>query len=183
MHRSLLVRQVLPGVGLFGGLICAGIVFDYALHRAGLGAVGWYLGPIGTFLVVLSFLYSLRKRRLIRSGSPKKLLELHEALGWVGTLCIILHSGIHFNAILPWLALLAMLVVVASGITGAVLLRRAMDTLAAQQGQPQPEDNRVLDAATVEIMRRWRVIHLPINAVFVALALVHIVTIALFRDW
>ena len=127
MHRSLLVRQVLPSAGIFAGLILAGITFDYALHRAGLAWVGLYLGPIGTILLLLSLLYSLRKRKLIRAGSPKSLLALHESLAWAGSLCLVLHSGIHFSAVLPWLALGAMLIVVASGLTGAVLLRRAIE--------------------------------------------------------
>lgn len=128
-------------------------------------------------------LYSLRKRKLIRSGSPKWLLKLHETLGWVGALCLLLHSGIHFNAVLPWLALVAMLVVVASGLTGAILLREAIDTLKAQEATPESEDNRVLDAATVDLMRRWRMIHMPLNAVFVALALLHIGAVLLLWNW
>lgn len=183
MHRSLLVRQVLPSAGLFAGLILAGITFDYALHRAGLAWVGLYLGPIGTILLLLSLLYSLRKRKLIRAGSPKALLSLHESLAWAGSLCLVLHSGIHFSAVLPWLALGAMLIVVASGLTGAVLMRRAIETLTARETTPDSEDNRVLDAVTVDIMRQWRVIHMPLNAIFLALALVHVAAIAFFWHW
>lgn len=183
MHRSLLVRQVLPSAGLFVGLILAGIALDYLLHLAGLAWIGRYLGPIGTFLLLVSLLYSLRKRKLLSRGSPRKLLELHETLGWTGSLCILLHSGIHFNAVLPWLALVAMLVVVASGLTGAVLMRRAVETLKSRETQPDSEDNRVLDAVTVDIMRQWRVIHMPLNAIFLALALVHVAAIAFFWHW
>ena len=43
--------------------IAATIVLDYALHRAGLVWIGRYLGPVGTGLIVVSFVYSLRKRR------------------------------------------------------------------------------------------------------------------------
>ncbi len=183
MHRSLLVRQVLPSLGIFAGLILAGITFDYALHRAGLAWVGLYLGPIGTALLLLSLLYSLRKRKLIRSGSPKALLKLHESLAWAGSLCLVLHSGIHFSAVLPWLALGAMLIVVASGLTGAVLLRRAIDVVKAEEATPDSEDNRVLNAATVDLMRQWRVVHMPINAVFVSLFAIHLVTVVLFWHW
>lgn len=183
MHRSLLVRQVLPSAALFAGLILAGIVFDYALHRAGLAWVGLYLGPIGTILLLLSLLYSLRKRKLIRAGSPKALLSLHESLAWAGSLCLVLHSGIHFSAVLPWLALGAMLIVVASGLTGAVLLRRAVEVVKAQEATADSEDNRVLNAATVDLMRRWRVVHMPLNAIFAALALVHVAAVAFFWHW
>ena len=77
MHRSLLARQVLPAVAGFFGLIGTAILFDFALHQAGLSAIGRYLGPLGTALIALSFVYSLRKRKLITAGQPKRLLELH----------------------------------------------------------------------------------------------------------
>ncbi len=183
LHRSLLVRQVLPALGLFLGLVAVGLGLDYALHRAGLAWVGRYLGPVGTLLLLLSLLYSLRKRKLIRHPSPRRLLELHESLAWAGALCLLLHSGIHFHAVLPWLALSAMLIVVASGLTGAVLLREAVADLAAREGTaPADPDTRLLDAATVDLMRRWRVVHMPLNAAFAALGLVHVVTILVFGE-
>jgi hypothetical protein len=46
--------------------------------------------------------YSLRKRKLIRSGQPVMLL---------------VHAGIHFNSILAWLATVAMIINVVSGLT------------------------------------------------------------------
>jgi hypothetical protein len=162
MHRSLLVRQVLPSAGIFAGLILAGITFDYALHRAGLSWVGLYRGPIGTILLLLSLLYSLRTRKLIRAGSPKALLALHESLAWAGSLCLVLHRGIHFSA---------------------VLLRRAIDVVKAEEATPDSEDNRVLNAATVDLLRRWRVVHMPLNAIFAALAQVHIAAVAFFWHW
>ena len=131
MHRSLLVRQVGPAALLFVGLILAAIVLDAALHRAGLRWIGLYLGPVGVATLVLSFVYSLRKRKMITSGQPKQLLKFHQTLGWLGSLMLLLHGGSHFNSLLPWLALLAMLVVAASGITGGVLLRRALELMRA----------------------------------------------------
>lgn len=182
MHRSLLVRQVTPAALGYFGLIAATILLDFALHKAGLLWIGSYLGPVGTALIALSFLYSLRKRKKIGFGAPKKLLELHETLTWVGSLLILVHAGIHLNAIIPWLAVVAMLVVVASGFTGSVLVKQATETLKEQKasGGKSGEDNTILDAMTLDLMKKWRVIHMPINAVFLALFAIHLVTVVLF---
>ena len=180
MHRSLLVREVLPAALGYLGLIAATIVLDYALHRAGLVWIGRYLGPIGTGLIVLSFVYSLRKRKKIAFGQPKRLLELHETLSWTGALLVLVHAGIHVNAIIPWLAVVAMLVVVASGFTGSVLIKRATEALKARPAGAGGEDNTLLDAATMDLMKRWRQVHLPINAVFLALFAIHLAGIMLF---
>jgi len=184
MHQSLLVRQVFPAIIAYLGLIAATIVCDYVLHRTGLGAIGLYLGPIGTALIVLSFVYSLRKRKMISFGQPKRLLELHESLSWTGALLVSVHAGIHVNAAIPWLALAAMLIVVASGLTGQTLLRRATATLKAKRAASPPgEDNTVLDAVTVDLMKRWRVVHMPLNAVFLVLLLTHLASVLLLRHW
>ena len=184
MHRSLLVREVAPAALGYLGLIAATIVLDFALHRAGLLWVGSYLGPLGTALIALSFLYSLRKRKRISFGTPKRLLELHETLSWVGALLILVHAGVHLNAILPWLAVAAMLVVVASGFTGSILVKQATETLKAQKAAGDgKEDNTVLDAMTLDLMRKWRVVHMPINAVFLTLFAIHLASVILFRHW
>lgn len=184
MPQSLLARQVLPAVLGYLGLITATIVVDFALHKAGLRAIGLYLGPIGTALIALSFIYSLRKRKLISTGQPRKLLQLHETLSWTGALLVLVHAGVHVNAYVPWLAAIAMLVVVASGLTGQVLLKRATETLKAKRSAPPVgEDTSILDATTVDIMKRWRVVHMPINAVFLVLMVTHIGSVLLFRHW
>jgi len=184
MHQSLLTRQVLPAILGYLGLIAATIICDFVLHKAGLAAIGLYLGPIGTGLIALSFFYSLRKRKLITFGQPKRLLELHESLTWVGSLFVLVHSGIHVNAWIPWLALAAMLIVVASGFTGQVLLRRANEAIKARRGRAAVgEDTTVLDAVTVDFMKRWRVVHMPLNAVFLVLLCAHVVGVLLLRHW
>ncbi len=46
---------------------------------------------------------------------------------------ILVHGGIHFNAVIPWLALFAMVIVVASGLTGKYLLKEAKESLKDKQ--------------------------------------------------
>jgi cytochrome b561 len=178
MPRSSLLRILLPAIALWAALVAATIAVDVVLHALGWDGVGLWLGPIGTALIVLSFAYSLKKRKRLSAGTPAQLLRIHEVLGWVGTLMVLVHAGIHVNAVLPWAALVSMLIVVFSGLTGSVLLKRAMAELRAKKG-----DATVLDAAVVDVMKRWRVVHLPLNAVFMVLSVVHIVAALVLRGW
>jgi hypothetical protein len=36
---------------------------------------------------------------------------------------------------------------------------------------------------TLDLMKKWRVFHMPINAVFLALFAIHLVTVVLFWHW
>jgi hypothetical protein len=182
MRKSLLVRQILPSLFFYALLIVSAIGADFLLHRVGLYWVGRYLGIVGSVLILASFAYSLRKRKIVQSGSPKRLLELHESLSWVGVLMILVHAGAHFNALLPWLATGAMLVVVASGFTGKYLLKEARERIRSR-AEGEPESRVFLDALTVDVMARWRAVHMPITALFATLAVLHIFSILVFWGW
>jgi hypothetical protein len=191
MSNSLLNRQVLPFIALFAGLIVGAIAVDGILHRLDLVWVGRYLGIVGTGLILLSFLYSMRKRRLISVGRPQTLLTLHESLTWLGAMMILVHAGVHVFAILPWLALAAMMVTLISGMTGKYLLARSQRFLADKRTEHERrglsgealEKALFWDAATLDVIRQWRTVHLPITLAFGILSLVHIVSILLFWEW
>lgn len=183
MHRSLVFRQSLPAVLLLLGLLAGAVVVDAVLHVLELGWIGLWLGPLGTLMLAASFVYSARKRKRITWGQPKRLLELHQTLGWCGSLAILVHGGGHFSALLPWLAAVAMVVVAASGIVGAVLLRRALEMVRSEGAAPPDSARAVLDAVTLDLMKRWRAVHMPLNAVFVVLAGLHILAALLLRSW
>ena len=191
MDRSLLRKEVLPFLLMFGSLIAVTIVADALLHQFKLVWIGRYLGIPGTILILLSFFYSLRKRKLIGRGNPKTLLTLHETLTWIGALMILVHAGVHIYAILPWLALVAMLVNVISGMTGKYLLDRSRRFLAekkaayAQRGMSDAAIEKQLfwDATTFDLMKKWRAVHLPITLAFAVLGLTHILSIFLYWQW
>ena len=56
MHHSLTRKEIVPFAVQFGSLVLATAVVDLVLHRAGLVAVGRWLGIPGTLLILLSFL-------------------------------------------------------------------------------------------------------------------------------
>ena len=196
MNRTqarLLTREVLPFALSLLALAVAALGVDGVLHWFDAVWIGRHLGIPGTLMIVLSLAYSLRKRGVIRVGRPATLLRWHEAMAWAGSLLVLVHAGIHFNAILAWLAVWAMLVNIASGLTGKYLLQRSrqrMDEARAQlQSQSQdlsPEQLAELgywDSLTFDAVRQWRVVHVPISLAFGVLALAHIVSVFIFWGW
>lgn len=189
--RSLWRRHIIPFVTLTTLLALITVAGDYVLHRFNLVWVGRYLGIPGTLLIIFSFVYSLRKRKMINAGTPKAWLNRHEFCAWLGSAMVLVHAGIHVNAILPWLATVAMSVNVLSGLVGKLLLGRARDHVQLTRAQyeargltpEQIEQKMFWDAVAVEAMMRWRVVHIPIFVVFATLALGHIVSIFLFWGW
>jgi hypothetical protein len=184
-------RHILPFTLLLGLLAVATIAGDWLLHRLNLVWVGRYLGIPGTLLIIGSLVYSLRKRKVIASGDPKTLLVLHEVGTWLGSLMVLLHAGIHFNAILPWFATVAMGVNVISGMVGKLLLGRSREHVLGQRehyqlrGLPKAEVERAVfwDAVTLDAMNKWRKVHIPIFVVFAVLALGHIFSVFVFWGW
>ena len=191
MTNSLWRQHVLPFSFILGLLAVITLLSDYLLHFLNLVWVGRYLGIPGAILIIGSLVYSLRKRKYITSGTPKSLLTIHEFMAWLGSLLVLIHAGIHFNAILPWLSTVAMSVNVVSGMVGKFLLDRSRRHLQEQRqdfqqrGLQQPEVEQAVfwDAITVNAMTQWRKIHIPIFIVFAVLALGHIVSIFLFWGW
>ena len=191
MKARLFSREVVPFYLALLALAAAALLCDAALHLLDAVWIGRWLGIPGTLLIVASLAYSLRKRKLIRSGQPARLLRLHESMAWAGSLLVLVHAGIHFNAILGWLAVGAMLINVASGLTGKYLLGRARRRLddARQQMRTQglsPEqlvERTYWDSLTFDAVKAWRAVHFPITLAFAVLTLAHIVAVVLFWDW
>ena len=189
--RSLWSQHILPFTLLVALLAAGTLAGDYLLHRLDLVWVGRYLGIPGTLLIIASLVYSLRKRKVIASGNPKALLRLHEVGSWLGTLLVLIHAGIHFNALLPWLATVAMGINVISGMVGKLLLGRSRQHVQEQREQyqlrglsrPEVEQAVFWDAVTLKTMTQWRKVHIPIFSVFAILSLGHIFSIFLFWGW
>lgn len=191
MKANLLWREVLPFFLALGALALAALGLDALLHVLDVVWIGRYLGIPGTLLIIASFSYSMRKRNLIKAGQPAQLLRLHERMAWLGSLLVLVHAGIHFNAILGWLAVWAMLINVASGLTGKFLLKRARVRLEDSRqrlrdeglSMQQLEERLYWDSMTFDAVKAWRTVHFPITLAFGVLAVAHIVSIFLFWGW
>jgi len=81
-----------------------------------------------------------------------------------------------------------LLINVASGLVGKFLLKHASSSLSASRqdfiasGMSIEEAERKLfiDTLTVDAMKKWRVVHLPIAFTLGILSLIHIITILIF---
>jgi hypothetical protein len=191
MRGNLLSREVLPFYLSLVALASGTLFIDAVLHYFDIVWVGRYLGIPGILLIIFSFGYSLRKRKLISIGKPVVMLRLHEWMAWAGSLLILVHAGIHFNAILGWLAVWAMLINVSSGLRGKFLLQRSRkrleETLQRMREEglspSEIEERMFWDSLTFDVVKEWRSVHFPITLAFAVLATAHILSIFLFWGW
>ena len=191
MRGTLLSREVLPFFLALATLAVAALLVDAILHVFNAVWVGRYLGIPGVLLIIGSFGYSLQKRKLASLGRPVTLLRLHERMAWAGSLLVLVHAGIHFNAILGWLAVWAMLINIASGLTGKLLLqrsrRRLEETTRHMRSQGftplEVEEQMYWDSLTFDVVKQWRSVHFPITLAFAVLATAHIISVFLFWGW
>jgi hypothetical protein len=98
---------------------------DAELLSAETGA-GYALGIVGGVLMLALLLYPLRKRWVLlrEYGSLSNWFRVHMVLGVIGPVCILFHANFRFGSTNSNVALLSMLVVVASGIAGRYLYGR-----------------------------------------------------------
>jgi hypothetical protein len=191
MKIDLILKEILPFYFRLVVLAAVTLFIDLILHLTNLVWIGRYLGIPGVIMILLSFGHSLRKRGIIRSDNPIRLLRLHEWLAWVGSTLVLVHAGIHFNAVLAWLAVAAMAVNIASGLTGKYLMLRSQrwmkqaraDLRDAGLTDTEIEQRLFWDSLAAGLVRKWRTIHLPIALAFAVLATAHILSTFLFWGW
>ena len=92
----------------------------YLTPRFGLG---YSLGVVGTVLMTLLLLYSLRKRvRIMRSWGPiRHWFIIHMILGTVGPIAILLHANFKLGSLNSTVALCCVLLVSSSGLIGRII--------------------------------------------------------------
>ena len=191
MSFGLFSREIIPFYLRLLALAAVTLFIDLVLHLTAMTWVGRYLGIPGVILILLSFGHSLSKRSFIKSPNPARLLRLHEWLAWIGSTLILVHAGIHFNAVLAWFAVIAMGVNIISGLTGKYLVQRAQrwmkqaKTDLREQGLDEAAIDKKLfwDSLAAGWVKKWRMIHLPIAMAFAVLATAHIVSTFLFWGW
>ena len=188
MSNSIFVKFIIPFLLCFGLMVFFAFLIDYLLHLGNIYWVGKHLGIPGTLLIMGSFVYSAKKRKLIKSGNAKTYLAYHEYMAWAGSVLILVHAGVHYNAHLGWLATYMMMINVFSGLVGKFIIRNARESmnerrlaLAAKGLSDESIENELFyDSITYGVIKQWRVIHLPIAMVFFILSILHIITIIIF---
>ena len=191
MALRLVIKKILPFILIYLLLIITSVFLHVLVHTSDYKWLLRYLGIAGTFLIILSSIYSLRKRKLINFGKAKLLLQIHEAMAWSGSLLILIHAGFEFDSVIPRMAVFAMLIVVASGITGKYLLKQAKNSLKEKRAElteknlPENEIERELFTLSLitDKIQKWRTVHIPLTLILAAFGLLHIITILLFWEW
>jgi len=184
-------KKALPLILIYLALFASAAVLHFFLNTAGFKWLLRYLGIAGTLLILFSFIYSLRKRKIIPFGKPKFLLQFHEAMAWSGAVLILAHSGIDFEAVIPRAAVFAMLIVVASGLTGKYLLKNAREDIKSKREElkaknlsgEEIEKELFSLSLLADKMQMWRSVHIPLTVIFAAFALLHIIITLLFWRW
>ena len=85
--------------------------------------LGYFLGIIGSVLILILLIYPLRKRvRLLRFIGPvKNWFRVHMMLGVIGPIAILYHSNFMLGSVNSSAALFSMLLVAGSGLVGRFL--------------------------------------------------------------
>ena len=118
-------------------------------------AVGYYLGLVGASMMLVLFLYPLRKRvrGLEAMGPIKHWFSLHMMLGIAGPTLVLLHSKFHLGSLNASIAFWSMLLVAGSGIIGRFLYRRVHHGLFGRQASL--DDLKARAGINTEQARTW----------------------------
>lgn len=147
------------------------------------------LGYAGVAALILSFLYSLRKRKtFIVSGTLPAWLTTHEILNVAGSFIVFLHSGFHGHALVPFTAFVIMLVSFVSGVVGRYIYQQAKAGLSSEKerlkarGLSDKEigDQLALLAMASRALGRWRDIHMPMVFTLFFFIIYHVLSVAYF---
>ena len=172
-----LIVAAVAGAFLLGAFLSIGSPSPFALTRQG-HLMGW----TGLGVILLVFVYPIKKRMSRNHRWPRSWFQVHMAAGVIGPLLVFLHSGAHVHAMVPLLALAAMVDVV-SGIVGQGVHYLALRTLNDRRRQLHEEGlgSEEIDlrlhrmAAQEEAFRLWQSIHAPMTLMFLVLAAMHVI--------
>ncbi|MBF0430885.1 MAG: hypothetical protein HQK83_06375 [Fibrobacteria bacterium] len=142
-----------------------------------------YVGYVGLTFICLSFLYTLRKRWFIYFSSPRHYLTLHEFFGVFGIFTLIIYAFMGSNIILSWSIILASFIIVGSCITAKIILQRTSRELVKRTREyilkdmnaKEINDKLYWDSISTKSIKRWRLVHIPMNIILALLAIVYYV--------
>jgi hypothetical protein len=162
---------------IYEAVLSIGAASPFGHTRSG-RVVGWF----GLAVILLVFVYPYRKRHAAERHWPRGWFRIHMAAGIIGPLLIFLHSGAHYHALVPILAMSAMVIVALSGVVGQAVHANVLRTLHDERRKLQQSGLRDPDieirlhgmASQEEAFRLWQAIHTPMTVVFAVLTLLHV---------
>lgn len=187
-----MLSTVIRGTLLFVGMVAAfglSLVLVWKL-KGSIGTVAYVnLGIGGTGLWVFSLGYVLRKYCWPNLGSLRFWLNAHILTGGTGYYLVVLHSDLHFRALVATLDFVVMTVIIISGLVGYGLYVHTLRTLNYQQvvwgkdgWRPEEIDGELAIQGAVEsTMRYWRIAHRLLTILALVLTAVHGISVYYFR--
>ncbi len=171
--------RVVAGTGLALGLALVTLTLARLLYRLNLGAYDKALGIFGGALLVgaLATIGVVMAARLgkLKVRAVDRWLRVHMLFGTLAPAVILLHGGAQPGAVLPVLNVAALVVIVASGLTGRFVFleleRRVREVTRKRSELPI---GMLLAHRT---LRRWRTVHHPLTLVLIALSILHVLSI------
>ena len=148
-------RLAIPAA--FAVIALVAILARYGRWKPG-DDLGYWLGVAGGTLMLLLFLYPLRKRlhRLAALGPQRHWFRMHMVLGICGPLLIILHSKFQLGSLNASVAFWCMALVASSGIAGRYIYSRLHHGLYGHQ--ITLEELRAKAGVHTEMVRSWMVL-------------------------
>ncbi len=143
---------------------------------------GHVVGWAGLAFTLLVFVYPFRKRVGPSRRWPRGWFRVHMVAGVLGPLLIFIHSGAHYHAVVPILAMGSMVIVVVSGIVGQLVHAASLRALNEHRHQLQHQglSEREVEtrlhgmASQEEAFRLWQAIHAPMTLMFLAFTVLHV---------
>jgi len=198
-HRSSMMplsRRIL----LIGSSIILAVALAFLLERLftirpdrpfGHTQSGHLTGWLGLLIILLVFIYPIKKRRARERRWPKGWFRVHMTAGFAGPLVVLIHSGSHFHAIVPVLTLILLAAVTLSGIVGQTVHYLVLRTLhehermLRQQGLSEDviESRLHSEAAKESAFRLWQFVHAPLTIAFIVLLSFHIIGAVYFTGF
>ncbi|MDD5034494.1 MAG: hypothetical protein PHE55_07015 [Methylococcaceae bacterium] len=181
LAKRFLTVMVLVVAAIGGALLIEVLLSLQAGWTFGHSQQGHVVGWVGFALILSVFAYPLKKR--FDRKWPKNWFRFHQMAGIVGPMLILIHAGPHFHALVPLFALLAMGIVVLSGVIGSAVHRKALQLLKDERKEllnrglsPEDVEERLYDlASSEETFRIWQIIHSPMLMMFLSLVLAHVI--------
>lgn len=180
-------RRIIALAAVIGVSVAAAWVFEAVLsvgaaspfgHTRYGRAVGW----LGLAVILLVFVYPYKKRHAAERHWPRGWFRVHMVAGIIGPFLIFLHSGAHYHALVPILAMAAMVIVTLSGIAGQAIHAYVLRTLHDERRKLQQSGLCELDietrlhgmASQEETFRLWQPVHAPMTLAFLVLTALHV---------
>lgn len=166
-------------------VIANAILIETILDMYGIRGHRLFTGFFGTLVIILSFGYSLRKRKKIFViGKIKGWLSAHEWLSIAGSVIIFIHTGTHLKAIVPIIALIFMFTAFASGLIGRYVYGKARSRLNMQREELEQSGFSESDIEqklwtliiTSDALSKWRAVHKPIVSILAVIVMYHAVS-------